>query len=169
MSKDKCKETILKDLINEDIFQTSQSNNDNLIFEQYKIYVEMANDVSNRRESTNKFYITLVAALFGLISYLFKPSYNNFVFVLLIVIFFVSLIWYKHILEYKKLNAGKFGVINYLENYLPAKGYTTEWDLVQLEDYKGLTNWDKNIALVIGILSIVLVFIFFIQKFFCFF
>ena len=44
-----------KDKILEDLF--TDNSNDEILFEQYKLYVEMANDVSERRDKTNKFYV----------------------------------------------------------------------------------------------------------------
>ena len=76
-----CTSKILEDLIVE--------NPDNqILFEQYKLFVEMANDVSERRDRTNKFYTTLMSLLltiFGIISSITK-EWIIFILPLLIMI-----------------------------------------------------------------------------------
>ena len=87
-------ENILKGVINK---ETSLS--DSYLFEQYKLYVNMANDISNRRESTNKFYISIISAIFGVTGYIY--TYNVMISIfLLIAIIIISKLWKYHIKEY---------------------------------------------------------------------
>lgn len=144
-------ENILKGVINK---ETSLS--DSYLFEQYKLYVNMANDISNRRESTNKFYISIISAIFGVTGYIY--TYNVMISIfLLIAIIIISKLWKYHIKEYCLLNKAKFEVINYIENYLPAKGYTKEWELLMKEDYKGLTKKDEKIPKYLEVVCISLI------------
>ncbi len=76
---------------------------------------------------------------------------------LLIFIIILSINWHYHINEYNQLNKAKFEVINYIENYLPVKGYTKEWELLKKEKYKGLTKMDENISKGIIIICILLI------------
>lgn len=39
-----------------------------ILFEQYKLYVEMSNEISKRRHQTNSFYISLSSAIIALFS-----------------------------------------------------------------------------------------------------
>lgn len=63
------------------VINKETSLDDSYLFEQYKIYVDMANDVSNRRESTNKFYISIISAMFGVICYTFTYTINSYRFI----------------------------------------------------------------------------------------
>lgn len=45
---------------------TPEKHSDHLL-EQYKLYVEMTDRVSQRREQSNRFYVTLVAAIVALL------------------------------------------------------------------------------------------------------
>ncbi|MCC9261171.1 MAG: hypothetical protein K8V75_02195 [Methanobrevibacter woesei] len=144
-------ENILKGVINKET-----SLDDSYLFEQYKLYVNMANDVSNRRESTNKFYISIISAIISVTSYI-TIYYNTIPIFLLIIIIIISILWEAHINEYRQLNKAKFEVINHIENYLPAKGYTKEWELLMKEGYKGLTKKDEKIPKYLGTVCIVLI------------
>ena len=129
-----------------------------ILFEQYKLFVEMANDVSERRDRTNKFYASLMSLLltiFGIISSITK-EWTIFFFPLLLMIL-ISWVWMKNIQSYSTLNHGKFDVINEIEKQLPAKGFTIEWELMELYNYQEFTKVEKNIPLIIIIISIILV------------
>lgn len=145
-----CTSKILEDLIVE--------NPDNqILFEQYKLFVEMANDVSERRDRTNKFYTTLMSLLltiFGIISSITK-EWIIFILPLLIMIL-ISWVWMKNIQSYSTLNRGKFDVINEIEKQLPAKGFTIEWELMEVYKYQKLTKVEKKVPLIILIISIIL-------------
>lgn len=161
-----CTSKILEELI-------TKTPDKKLLFEQYKLYVEMANDVSERRDKTNKFYVTLMSLLltvFGIISSITKDSIL-FIIPLLIMIFF-NIVWMKNIESYSTLNRGKFDVINEIEKQLPAKGFTIEWELMELYNYQKLTKVEKYIPLICifsTILLIALIIFKWVQKGCCFF
>ena len=48
------RDSILKNLFTDE-------ENKQILFDQYRLYVEMANEVSNRREKVNKFYILIIS------------------------------------------------------------------------------------------------------------
>ncbi|OEC84347.1 MULTISPECIES: RipA family octameric membrane protein [Methanobacterium] len=129
------------------------------LFEQYKLYVEMSNDVSKRRHQTNSFYISLSSALIALFSLItVKLGSINLEFISLLPIFglLTCFIWFTHIKSYKKLNSAKFKVINEIEKDLPYQGFSKEWEILKNESYKGLTDIEKCVPLFIGILYIIL-------------
>lgn len=136
--------TIINKIINEEF----TNNNSELLFKQYKLFLEMADHINERRERTNKLYVTLFTSLFGGMLFLAKFIYPYIVFTipLLILIITLSDNWIKHINDYKTLNKAKFKVINHLENFLPAKGYNQEWKLCELYNYTELTNNDRKLA-----------------------
>lgn len=107
------------------------------LIEQYKLYVEMADNVSKRRQDANKFYISLMSALIPVLVFVLDKGSEIAIspnLILLIVSFMgilISLIWYLNINSYRQLNGAKFQVINDLEKKLPYQGFTREWDFLQ--------------------------------------
>lgn len=99
--------------------------------EQYKLYLEMADRISTRRQSANSFFLTANTALITLISYLSfaveQPSCYQLVAVSGIVL---SYVWYRLIRSYKDLNSAKFKVIHAIEAKLPIAPYDAEWEAV---------------------------------------
>lgn len=106
-----------------------------IIFEQYKLYVEMADRISSRRDTANNFFLAINSALIASGAPLLEKYVLSFdkwflVFPLLIVstqLFF----WWRLINSYKQLNGAKFRIIGELEEKLPARIYgKTEWQLL---------------------------------------
>ena len=107
------------------------------LLEQYKLFVEMADRVSQRREQSNRFYVTFVSAIAGLLMVLarFGTSVNG----IWPVVFLISgllgtalsFIWFLNIKSYRTLNSAKFEIINDLERQLPYQGYSKEWELLR--------------------------------------
>lgn len=111
------------------------------LLEQYKLYVEMADRVSQRRDQSNRFYVTLVSALVALLVVLARvgagPSGTVWAAALLIVGLFgiaLSGIWILNIRSYRTLNSAKFEVISSMEPQLPWAGYADEWELLRPRD-----------------------------------
>ena len=102
------------------------------LMEQYKLYVEMADRVSQRREQSNRFYAGLMSAIIALLVVMarFGVSGDNWMIALLVAGIFgtiLSIIWYVNLGSYRALNSAKFNVINGMEPQLPHAGYTDEW------------------------------------------
>jgi len=104
-------------------------------FEQYKLYVQMADKVSARRATTNSFFLTANSFLFVAMGALFGNS-QLFIFVpiILIVGIFFSISWVYLIKHYKALNGCKYKVINAVEANLYVNGFLTEWKLWKEQD-----------------------------------
>ena len=109
----------------------------NLIFEQYKLYVEMADRISQRRMEANNFFIGVNTLLFTIIAFVNNPT----------VIWKITIgclgcalcfIWYFNINSYRQLNTGKFKVIHEIENYLPLSGYAYEFDILKSGNKKSI-------------------------------
>ena len=103
--------------------------------EQYKIYVEMADRVSSRRVEANKYYISILTALFALISLITVPNQlQNFI-IGIVAIFGIALcfVWVVNIRSYRELNSLKFKVIHELEQFLSYPCYTREWEILKDE------------------------------------
>lgn len=153
------KECVLKDLVNEEF-------NEEQLFEQYKLYVEMADHVSERRDKTNRFYLSIITGIISLVSIVFSLTgeHESFIILILICCIVISWNWYQNILSYKRLNSGKFDVINHIEKKLSAKGFTVEWILVKDQGYHDLTNIEKNIPLFFMGICILILLIIIVQN-----
>ena len=104
--------------------------------EQYKLYVEMTDRVSQRREQANRFYVSLVAAIVALLVVLarFDVADGAWPVVFLISGLFgaaLSIVWFVNIRSYRQLNSAKYEVINKMEEQLPVAGYSDEWDMLR--------------------------------------
>ncbi len=102
------------------------------VLEMYKMTVEMADRVSQRRQAANSFYLSISTAFLSAL-YLFRPSDLDIVSSLLVSICGISLclLWLRNIVSYKDLNAGKFVVIHALEKRLGCAPYKAEWEYLR--------------------------------------
>lgn len=99
------------------------------LLEQYKIYIESADKISDRRQKNNDFFLAMNTALIAFLGYLIKEQLAVFS-----VVFLVSLVgmalcyfWYRLIRSYKDINSGKFRVVHRIEKKLPFSFYDVEW------------------------------------------
>jgi hypothetical protein len=102
------------------------------VIEIYKMTVEMADRVSQRRQAANSFYLSISTAFLSAF-YLFRPSDLDVLSSILVSICGISLclLWLRNIASYKDLNAGKFVVIHSLEERLGCAPYKAEWEYLQ--------------------------------------
>ena len=119
------------------------------LLEQYKLYVQSAENVSARRLASSQYLLTLNAALvalYGLQSAGFGENYWT-----LLVPFVgipVSLLWLLIIKSHADLNRVKFDVIHEFEQHLPAAPYKYEWRLAeegQGKAYRAVTTIERRI------------------------
>lgn len=96
--------------------------------ELYKLMVEMADRVSQRRQAANSFYLSINTLLVGGAAYL-EAEESNFKNIILISLvgFLISLYWIASIESYKTLNTAKFNVINSMEQHFAVRPFTEEW------------------------------------------
>lgn len=118
------------------------NDNDNATrLELYKLMVEMADRTSARRGGANAFFLTLNAALAALVGIVSSaretptkgslPSFDAFGLVVTAIAGIVlSLTWWALLRYYRRLNGAKFDVINAIEESLPERPYTREWELL---------------------------------------
>jgi hypothetical protein len=99
----------------------------------YKMLVDMADKVSQRRQSANNFFLSVNTALIGASAYISSVSQQSPARVLAIAAAgtLVSAVWVRNIQSYKDLNSGKFAVINEIEKQLPIAPYTAEWEYLE--------------------------------------
>lgn len=94
----------------------------------YKLLVEMADRVSQRRQGANSFYLSVNTLLVGGSAYLgtLQPSARSIIVVSIAGIAICAL-WIRNIKSYKTLNDAKFEVINDIETRLVERPFHLEW------------------------------------------
>ena len=101
------------------------------MLEIYKLYVEMADRWSSRRQSVSSFFLTVNAGLVALVGYgqLNRGTASDLEPYLLVGIAGIALcyLWYRTIRSYRDLNRAKFKVIHEIEKHLPLRPYDAEW------------------------------------------
>ncbi|MBS1683188.1 MAG: hypothetical protein JSS76_00425 [Bacteroidetes bacterium] len=104
------------------------------LLEQYKIYVNSSEKISDRRQKTNEFFLGLNSALVALLGFVLTKTFitETTAIVLLSSIAgaIICYLWYRMISSYKGLNGGKLKVIHAIEARLPLALYDTEWDVL---------------------------------------
>ena len=101
-----------------------------MVFEQYKLYVEMADRVSQRRMSANTFFTTINTLLFTVATFIGSKDLVWIIFIGVIGCV-ISFAWYFTLNSYRQLNSGKFAVINEIEKLLPLSGFSYEWEVLE--------------------------------------
>lgn len=97
-------------------------------FEIYKLMVEMADRVSQRRQAANSFYLSINSFLITASAYIGSTAPSvRVTFLVCCAGVLISALWIKAIESYKSLNENKFAVINAMEAKLVAQPYSDEW------------------------------------------
>src|SRR5205814_544395 len=101
-----------------------------LLFRQYKLAVEMATGISARRQAANKFYISLLSGFGAFYSLLEKASFpftgSAWRYVLPILPVCWCVVWRRTIQSHRRINIAKWKAIEELEAKLPGKPFTSE-------------------------------------------
>lgn len=102
-----------------------------VIFEQYKIYLEMADRISARRSHTNTFFLTLNTLVITVAGTQWKDGSAATALVLAVPLTALMLqcgAWFWILRSYRQLNSAKYIVVGALEERLPASPYwRAEW------------------------------------------
>lgn len=137
------------------------------LLEQYKMYVQSAENVSARRVASSRYLLTLniaLVTLYGIQSEGFVQSYWT----MLVPIFGipVSWLWYQIIKSHSDLNTVKFQIIHQLEEHLPVALYAYEWQLAEegRGTYSAVTRIEKGIPIAFVALHIILFISLFLVK-----
>lgn len=136
-----------------------------ILIEQYKLYVEMTDKVSERRLDANKLYTTLLTALLAIIPFAFAkdtpPAIHESVLASLGILgLALCVLWVVNIRSYRQLNSLKFRVIHEMEQRLPFPCYEREWHLLsgekEKQGYFRLSRIEQYIPLVLMIPFLIL-------------
>jgi len=101
------------------------------LFEQYKLYVEMADRISARRMLANSFFVAVHTALITAFTVLLKEKVllaTLFGLAPLLAVMLLCFVWWRVVHSYRQLNSGKFKVVHGLEQMLPVAPYDAEWN-----------------------------------------
>jgi len=119
------------------------------LLEQYKLYVQMADKISERRQSANSFFLTINTALIAFLGLVASPDVGGdtglvaspplpWVLVVSAAGVVLCYSWYRLVRSYKDLNSAKFKVVHAIESRLPASPYDAEWEAVGRGEDKNL-------------------------------
>jgi hypothetical protein len=132
----------------EDIYASKDKYRDHLL-DQYKLYVEMADRISGRRQAANSYFLAVNTALLGFIGYLTTREPVEYLWLLGMAGVALSYAWQRMILSYQGLNTAKFNVIHAIEKALPISPYDAEWEAVgrgkNEKLYKPFTDVEVNV------------------------
>lgn len=105
------------------------------LFEQYKLYIESAEKISDRRQHANNYFITINTALFTVLGLSFRINFLADIgwlrSLLSIVGIIICVIFWYLLRSYKQMNSGKFKVIHQIEQHLPLRLYDYEWEVLE--------------------------------------
>lgn len=116
------------------------------ILEQYKLYVEMADRISSRRDIANTFFLTLNGLVLASAGALIERGYSlsqkwALIFPLLVVLL-GCFFWNRLINSFKQLNGVKFYIVGEFETRLPASPYRkAEWEALLKEGKDRKVYW----------------------------
>lgn len=104
------------------------------LLDQYKIYINATEKISDRRQKTNEFFLGLNTALLALLGFIATKTSQSEITIMLGVSAIAGItmcyLWYRIIASYKGLNSAKFKVIHAIEMRLPLALYDTEWEML---------------------------------------
>lgn len=135
-----------------------------ILLEQYKIYVIMANHISERRDKTNSFFLTLNSLIIAGLGFSYEkvnqldPKALILFPVTVIIVFCIA--WLIMIFNYRNLNSVKFRIICEIEKKLFCTPWGTEWmELGEGKDkyrYISLTTIELAIPIVFMLLYLII-------------
>ncbi|SCP97911.1 RipA family octameric membrane protein [Anaerobium acetethylicum] len=136
----------------------NQEKNIQYIFEQYKLYVEMADRVCQRRASTNTFFLSINTAILTVVGTV-GFDIKKYSLVISLVGIILSYTWFYILHSYKLLNSGKFEVIHQIEEKLPLNLYGYEWNILGegkiRSKYWPISHLEKIVPVLFGVVFVI--------------
>lgn len=130
------------------------------LLEQYKLYVQMMDNVSQRRSQTNAFYISVLSGLLVVLSIIIeKGAFSDVQHIVLFAVAILGMllcyVWYINIQSYRQLNSGKFKIIHEMERELPFACFDKEWKILgegtDKNKYLQVTSMERNVPILLAI------------------
>ncbi|GAA6185593.1 MULTISPECIES: RipA family octameric membrane protein [Alteromonadaceae] len=134
------------------------------ILEQYKMCVSATENISNRRQTTNSFFISINTIIVSFVSYFNFQGDDKVISLVILSIagIIASFMWRQLILLYKALNSAKFLVILEIEKQLPLAPYTAEWQALEegqnKQKYKPFTSIESQVPIIFMVLHLLVAF-----------
>jgi hypothetical protein len=129
-----------------------------IVFEQYKVFVEMADRLSARRNAANTFFLglnTTAVTVFGILWQKQPVASSWWLLFPLAGLLLQCIAWYWLVRSYRQLSSAKFAVIAVLEERLPAAPFRAEWDLLDKgknwKSYLSLTHLEQIVPIALGV------------------
>ena len=127
--------------------------------EQYKLYVQSADNNSARRVSTNRYQTSLnvaIVALYG-IAEAFAPQTTAPIAggTVVLIGIIISATWWGSIRSMRRLNEEKFKIIHSMEKHLPRAVYYEEWQGLEEgkgREYRSANKFEQAIPVVFAVL-----------------
>lgn len=129
------------------------------LFQQYKLYVESAEKVSEWRSVANRLMVTLNSVIIGAFAYgildLVKTNSKDLIYALRVIAIpcaiglTISFVWNRMINSYAKINEIKYGIITELEKEMPAAVYSCEGKRAESEKHTNISSWEKHISVIL--------------------
>ena len=112
------------------------------LLDQYKIYINATEKISERRQKTNEFFLALNSALLALLGFITAKTnqveLNSILIASSISGITMCYLWYRMIYSSKGLSDAKFRVVDAIEARLPLALYDTEWEMLGRGENKKL-------------------------------
>lgn len=148
----------------DDTFKRITNENKDFILEQYKIAIESADKISERRTNINNYFLTLNTFLITILGSFLENHLELPYFILVCGLgILVSLFWIFNISSYKNLNSVKFKIIHKMEEEMPFKIFFTEWELLKSgnnkKKYRPFSHIEKWIPCLFIVLYCILIII----------
>src|SRR5437867_1396301 len=129
------------------------------LLEQYKLFVETSQQVSERRQNANNYLLTLNSSLVTLfVAFLSSFGHHRWNFLIPLAGLLVCFIWHSLVESYKDLNTAKFAVIHEMEAQLPVALFRYEWHVCgkgkDKDKYVPLTHLERWIPWMFGVLYV---------------
>ncbi|MGE8449995.1 MAG: RipA family octameric membrane protein [Pseudomonadales bacterium] len=154
-------------------FESHFSHQDNKvegsIIELYKIMISSSESLMTRRQGVNSFFWTVVAAIFAATGYLWTQKihleYTSAIFIIPLALgVIICHSWSNLIINYGRLNRGKYKVINQIEKIMPISIFSAEWVAlgkgVRPDIYQSFTETEAKIPKILFFIFLILLTIF---------
>ena len=147
--------------------QNNNPENTNLLFEQYKLFLQTSETLVQRRQNVNNFYITVNTILMSfcgtVLAFDIEFEYKMIIILVFSLIgIIISVSWINILISYGNLNSSKMKIISILEKNMPASLFDAEWevltDKLNNKKYVSFTESEKRIPRIfIAIYSLIMV------------
>jgi hypothetical protein len=101
------------------------------LLEQYKLYVEMADRISQRRATANSYFLSVNSAILAFAGYLTSKDSTNNLWLLALAGIALCVLWHSIITSHRDLNSAKWEIVQEIEKRLPISPYAAEWAKVE--------------------------------------